>query len=97
MPRAILEALSMGKMVITTDTAGCRETVVEGENGFLVPSKDTKALAESMLKACQLGKELLRKMGEKSREKALQEFDEDIINRQIMGIIQDEIDLSQSA
>ena len=97
MPRAILEALSMGKMVITTDTAGCRETVVEGENGFLVPSKDTKALAESMLKACQLGKESLRKMGEKSRKKALQEFDEDIINRQIMGIIQDEINLSQSA
>ena len=95
MPRAVLEALSMGKAVITTDTAGCRETVKEGENGFLVPSKNIKDLSESMIKSCILGKDVLKKMGEKSRQKALKEFDENIINQQIMEIIQTEIVSSQ--
>jgi glycosyltransferase involved in cell wall biosynthesis len=96
MPRAILEALSMGKAVITTDTAGCRETVDEGENGFLVPSKNINALADSMIKSCELGKVVLAQMGEKSRQKAYKEFDENIINQQIMKIIQTEIASTQS-
>lgn len=97
MPRAILEALSMGKAVITTDTAGCRETVKEGENGFLVPSKNINALAESMIKSCLLGKNLLKKMGKKSRQLALKEFDIVIINQQIMKIIQTELITNQAS
>jgi len=49
-PRSILEAMSMGRPVITTDAPGCRETVEEGVNGFLVPVKDSQALAEAMEK-----------------------------------------------
>lgn len=41
-PRTVLEAMSMGRAVITTDALGCRETVVDGDNGFLVPVKDGK-------------------------------------------------------
>ncbi|ADQ14044.1 glycosyltransferase family 4 protein [Halanaerobium hydrogeniformans] len=47
-PRSILEAMSMGKPIITTDNPGCRETVVDGQNGFLIPVKDHKIWAEKM-------------------------------------------------
>lgn len=48
-PRAVLEAMAKGRPVITTDAPGCRETVKDGVNGFLVPVRDSKALAEKML------------------------------------------------
>ncbi|MGN6103563.1 MAG: glycosyltransferase family 4 protein, partial [Kofleriaceae bacterium] len=44
-PRSVLEAMSMGRAVITTDAPGCRETVVHGESGLLVPVGDAGALA----------------------------------------------------
>ncbi len=49
-PRTVLEAMAMGRAVITTDAPGCRETVLDGDNGFLVPVKDTDALAQAMLR-----------------------------------------------
>lgn len=51
-PRSVLEALSVGRPVITTDAPGCRETVKEGENGFLVPVKKAQAIADAMLRLC---------------------------------------------
>jgi glycosyltransferase involved in cell wall biosynthesis len=47
-PRSVLEAMSMGRAVITTDAAGCRETVVDGESGLLVPVRDAGALAAAV-------------------------------------------------
>jgi glycosyltransferase involved in cell wall biosynthesis len=47
-PRTLLEAMSTGRALITTDTPGCRETVLPGENGFLVRPGDAAALAEVM-------------------------------------------------
>lgn len=47
-PRSVLEAMAMGRPVITTDTQGCRETVKNGENGYLVPIKDAEVVAEAM-------------------------------------------------
>lgn len=49
-PRTVLEAMAMGRPVITTDAPGCRETVVDGENGYLVPVKSVDALVGAMLK-----------------------------------------------
>lgn len=48
MPKTNLEAMACGRAVITTNVPGCKETVVEGKNGFLIPSKDVDALAEKM-------------------------------------------------
>jgi glycosyltransferase involved in cell wall biosynthesis len=93
MPRVILEALAMGKPVITTDTAGCRETVEIGKNGFLVPIKNVPELAETMRKCCRLSKERLLAMGQYSREKAVTEFDEQIIVNSFMEIINDILDV----
>ncbi|WP_309121662.1 glycosyltransferase family 4 protein [Paenibacillus sp.] len=47
-PRTVLEAMAMGRPVITTDVPGCRETVVDGMNGFLVPAKTVEPLAEKL-------------------------------------------------
>jgi glycosyltransferase involved in cell wall biosynthesis len=47
-PRTVLEAMAMGRAVITTDTPGCRETVRDGETGLLVPVRDVDAVAAAM-------------------------------------------------
>ena len=47
-PRSVLEAMAMGRPIITTDVPGCRETVVDGSNGLLVPPRDSEALAAAM-------------------------------------------------
>ncbi len=49
-PRTVLEAMAIGRPIITTDAPGCRETVVDGVNGFLVPPRSVGALAEAMLR-----------------------------------------------
>ncbi len=47
-PRSVLEALATGRPVVVTDVAGCRETVIDGENGFLVPPFDPRGLADGI-------------------------------------------------
>lgn len=89
LPRVMLEALAMGKAVLTTEVAGCRETVEEGQNGFMVPAKDANALAKAMLKMYQLPKEQLEKMGAKGREMALERFDEQIIIQHYKQLIKE--------
>lgn len=74
LPRTTMEAMSMGLPIITTDVIGCRETVDNGVNGFIVPPKDSLSLAEAIE---QLLKDdnLRIKMGKESRIKAVREFD----------------------
>lgn len=88
MPRAVLEGMSMGKPIITTDTAGCRESIDDNINGYLVPSKDGLALAEAMVKIYSLDEEKLEEMGRASRNKVMQEFDEKIINQKYVELIE---------
>ena len=82
-PRTVLEAMATGRAVITTDTPGCRETVVDVDNGFLVPVRDPEALARAMEKFC-LNTDLARTMGGRSRELAAEKYDVDLVNRAIM-------------
>lgn len=82
-PRSVLEAMSMGRAVITTDAPGCRETVCQGINGFLVPVKDSRALAEAIERFIQ-NPELVLKMGIKSREIAVEKYDVHKVNNIIM-------------
>jgi glycosyltransferase involved in cell wall biosynthesis len=82
-PRSILEALSVGRAVITTNSVGCRETVNDGDNGFLVPIKDVHALAEAMLKFIE-EPELIAIMGRRSREIAEEKFDVQMVNEHML-------------
>src|SRR3546814_15107680 len=50
LPRTVLEAMSTGRAIITTDAPGCREPVTQGQNGLLVPVRAPAALAEAMLR-----------------------------------------------
>lgn len=78
-PRSLLEAMSMAKPVITTQTPGCDQVVDNGKNGFLVSVKDAMALADAMLKFIHLSDDDKKKMGVNSRAKAVKEFDESIV------------------
>ena len=75
MPKALAEAAASGKPIVTTDVPGCRETVVQGVNGFLVPAKDAHALADA-IEALLRDPELRRAMGVASRALAEERFDE---------------------
>lgn len=78
-PRTVLEAMAMGRPIITTDAPGCRETVVDGENGFLVPVKSVDALAAAMLRFIE-NPELMARMGQRSRQIAEDKYDVHKVN-----------------
>lgn len=78
-PRTVLEAMAMGRPVITTDAPGCRETVVDNDNGFLVPVKSVEALVVAMKKLID-NPELIKKMGQRSREIAEEKYDVHKVN-----------------
>ena len=73
----------MSKPIITTDAPGCRDTVINGVNGFLVPVRDADALAEAMERFI-LHPELIESMGQSSRKIAEERFDVRKINRKLM-------------
>lgn len=83
-PRATLEAMAMGRPIITTDVPGCRETVIDGVNGYLVPVKSVESLADAMEKFI-LHPELMAKMGKESRRVAEEKYDVDKVNRVILA------------
>jgi glycosyltransferase involved in cell wall biosynthesis len=73
-PRTLLEAMSTGRALITTDTPGCRETVLSGQNGFLVPPGDAGALAQAMERFI-VQPDLAVAFGRRSRALAEDRFD----------------------
>ncbi|MFZ5806384.1 MAG: glycosyltransferase family 4 protein [Verrucomicrobiota bacterium] len=82
-PRSILEALAMGRPIITTDMPGCRETVIHGDNGFLIPPKNIPALQHAMEQFIT-NPSLIESMGLKSRQLAEQKFNIHYINQSIL-------------
>ncbi|MGB9855706.1 MAG: glycosyltransferase family 4 protein [Caldisericum exile] len=78
-PRALLEAASMAKPIITTDAPGCRDVVNDCVNGYLCKVKDAKDLADKMEKMINLSVNERRAMGKAGREKMIREFDEKIV------------------
>lgn len=78
-PRTVLEAMAMGRAIITSDAPGCRETVADGDNGFLVPVKSVDALEEAMLKFID-DPTLAIRMGARSRQIAEDTYDVHKVN-----------------
>ena len=72
-PRSTQEAMAIGRVVITTNSVGCRETVEDGVNGFLVPPFDSKILAQKMIYFIQ-NPEMIVQMGIESRKIAEVKF-----------------------
>ena len=86
LPRSVLEAMSIGRPIITTNVPGCRETVVDGINGWLVPKGDSVALAEKMRWFIDKSFEI-NKMGLVSRKIAAEKFDVRKINKSIVDLL----------
>lgn len=86
LPRTVLEAMAMGRAIVTTDAPGCRETVVPGENGLIVPVGDAAALAAAMESFMQR-RELIERAGSASRALAVRRFDVHAVNRDILRIM----------
>lgn len=85
-PRTVLEAMSMGRAILTTDTSGCRETVKDGETGFLVPVKDAEALAEKMIWFAEHPQEIVIK-GNNSYIYCSERFDVQKVNETMLRIM----------
>jgi glycosyltransferase involved in cell wall biosynthesis len=95
--RVLLEGASMSKPIITTDVTGCRDVVDDGVNGYLVPPKDSKSLAIAIEKMIALSDEERIIMGQKGRLKVIKEFDEKIVIKHYLNVINQECQLSQKA
>ena len=89
MPRIILESMAMAKPVITTKSAGCRETVHEGENGYLIEVADSKSLEYAVNKFIDLNPGQREAMGIKGREMAEEHFNSKKIANEVFSIIYD--------
>lgn len=85
-PRSTQEAMAIGRPVITTDVPGCRETVVDGINGFLVPKWNPEALAEKMCYFIE-NPEQVSIMGLKSYQIAQEKFDAKKVNSKLIEIM----------
>ena len=85
-PRSTQEAMAIGRAIITTDVPGCRETVVDGLNGFLVPKWDPEALAKKMIYFIE-HPEQVRLMGAESYKIAVEKFDAEKVNQRLVNIL----------
>jgi len=85
-PRSTQEAMAIGRAVITTDVPGCRQTVQDGVNGFLVPPWSVAALMDKMVYCVEHPAEV-RRMGDASYEIARREFDAHVVNDKLLAMI----------
>ncbi|MBY0544314.1 MAG: glycosyltransferase family 4 protein [Gammaproteobacteria bacterium] len=86
-PKALLEAASCGKPIVTTDAPGCREVVIDGLNGYLVPVKDSTLLAERLL-ALITNPALRNEMGKYGRERIIAEFSTEKVIAETVALYQ---------
>jgi glycosyltransferase involved in cell wall biosynthesis len=84
-PKALIEAAASGRPIVTADVPGCREIVYEGENGFLVPVRDSHLLAAALRRLVE-NTNMRRQMGQRSREIAEVEFSVETIVAQTLAI-----------
>lgn len=78
-PRSVLEAMSMGRAIITTDVPGCRETVQDGVNGYLCQSQNSEAVLAAMQRFYD-DSDLREKMGQASYDLACEKYDVHAVN-----------------
>lgn len=88
LPKVLLEAAACGRAIVTTNAPGCSAVVRHSENGVLVPIKDSQALATAILGLLQ-NDDLRRQMGAAGRERAVNEFSDERIARQVLEVYQE--------
>lgn len=86
LPRTVLEAMSMGRPILTTDTSGCRDTVVNGENGWIVPTRNVEQLANRMIWFVE-NPEQWQRMANYSRQMVEEHFNVVEVNAEMLKIM----------
>lgn len=88
LPRVLIEAMSVGRPIVSTDIRGSRECVIEGKNGFLIPvgAKTEDIMAEKIIWMIE-NKEKLQEMGNYSYKIAKERFDINIINKKMIEVM----------
>jgi len=84
-PKVLIEAAACGRAIVTTDAPGCREIVRNGENGLLVPVRNTRALAEALRLLIE-NPPLRASMGLKGRDIVVQEFSIERVVSETLGV-----------
>lgn len=92
LPKSLIEACAIGRPIITTNSIGCKDTVDDGVNGFLIPVKDVDALVDK-LQLLISDADLRQKMGKAAREKAEQEFSLDVVIEKHLSIYKELISI----
>lgn len=87
-PRSLIEAAAMGKIILTTDNVGCRDIANEGYNGFLAQIKSVDSMVKQIEKYMNLTSEEKKNMEKNSRKKAVEEFDERIVISKYLEVIE---------
>lgn len=95
LPKVLLEAAACGRAIVTTDTPGCREIVVHGDNGLLVPPRNAAALADALQTLLQ-DPERRSHMGIRGRERAVQEFSVGKVTAETLALYQKLLSHTQS-
>lgn len=85
LPKGLIEAGACGLPLITTDVPGCREVVIDGVDGLLVPARDSGALAAAIARL-DMNPGLCRALGIAARDKVLREFDERIVIKRTINV-----------
>jgi len=88
-PRTLLEAASMAKPIVTTNTVGCKDVVEDGITGFLCNVKDCKDLADKLEKMILLTEDERKQMGKLGREKMRKQYDEKIVIQKYLESIEE--------
>jgi len=87
-PRSILEAMAIGRPIITTDVPGCKETVINGYNGYLILPRDVNSLVDAMENFIK-NPSLILKMGKASRKLVEEKFDVLKVNEKLISYIEE--------
>ncbi len=91
MPRALLEAMSMEKIAIATDMPGCREVIIPGQTGFLVPPRNVQALTRALLHVASLSPEQRASIGKAARQWVVERFSDAVVLPHYLKVLKDVI------
>jgi glycosyltransferase involved in cell wall biosynthesis len=96
LPKVLLEAAACARPIVATDVPGCREVVRDGDNGILVPPKDSQALAEAIARLVR-EPALRARMGASGRDLVVKEFSVERIAGETLGLYRELLTQSRSA
>jgi glycosyltransferase involved in cell wall biosynthesis len=85
LPKVLLEATACARPIVATDVPGCREIVLDGDNGLLVPPRDAGALAEAIVTLLQ-DRTMRLRMGTCGREIVTREFSAEQVARETLAV-----------